>query len=394
MAAPDGHPKPMASTPPGPKPIGGYYHTVDPNYESPLEGSNYIFVPSSPATRGFRFRLDFLPGGNNGAWEIADSRGSLILLYRGVQLIPNMLNEQTAAAGSRHNPGFVVCDPLTRQYKAVPCRPEDMEGHQFLGLFLLHGDQTNQQAGGGHISLSNFRVMAALHRPHCCSSSHGVPVAHVFSMGSEVEGAWSSVFCLGSDWHLVKRAWSSEEPINIPNTVKSFYFAGRAYGSLYWGIQGTGTALVLNEATAEFTMVTLPQIMLGSCGRCSFRFISRQDDGALRVVCLVDNNLKVFVRRIIHSNSSRHDEWAVEGLVRLREATRGLPGHEDGYFQDDEAIIVDAQETYVLLTPRNKTWLFSVVLETMEVDRGHERNKYAGPAYPWELPPTIWSPIF
>lgn len=387
----------MASAPPGPKPtIGGHYHTVDPNYESPLDGGNHIFVPSSPITRGRRFPLDFLPGGTNGGWEIADSRGSLVLLYRGVQF-PNILNEQTAAGtGSRrHNPGFLVCDPLTRQYKAVvPCRPEDMdEGHQFLGLFLLHGDQTNQPAaaaGGGHISLSNFRVMAALLRPHSCSSGHGVPVAHVFSMGSEVkQGAWSSVFSLGgSDWHLVKKAWSSEEAINIPNTVKSFYFAGRAYGSLYWGIQDTGTALVLDEATAEFSTVTLPEIMLGSYQRCSFRVISRQDDGALRVVRLIDNDLlKVFVR--IHGSH----EWAVEGLVRLREATRGLPGREDCYFQD-EAIIVDAHDTYVLLTPREKTWLFSISLETMEVDRGHERNKYAGPSYPWELPTTLWSSIF
>lgn len=49
---------------------------------------------------------------------------------------------------------------------------------------------------------------------------------------------------------------------------------------------------------------------------------------------------------------------------------------------------MDAHDTYVLLTPREKTWLFSVVLDTMEVEHGHERNKYAGPAYPWELPPV------
>jgi hypothetical protein len=85
--------------------------------------------------------------------------------------------------------------------------------------------------------------------------------------------------------------------------------------------------------------------------------------------------------------------WSVS--CTCGEATRRLPGHEDGYFQG-EAVIVDAHDTYVLLTPREMTWLFSVLLETVEVDCGHERNKYAGPAYPWELPLPVhklWSPI-
>jgi hypothetical protein len=43
-------------------------------------------------------------------------------------------------------------------------------------------------------------------------------------------------------------------------------------------------------------------------------------------------------------------------------------------------MIMAAHEAYVLLTPQEKTWLFSVDLETMRVEREHERNKYAGSA--------------
>ncbi|CAD6253804.1 unnamed protein product [Miscanthus lutarioriparius] len=138
-------------------------------------------------------------------------------------------------------------------------------------------------------------------------------------------------------------------------------------------------------------MVTLPGATLGSHGRCSFRVIGGgQEDGVLRIVRVIDNELKVFAR--IHGSD---DKWMVERLVRLPETTRGLPAREDGYFQG-EAVIVDAHDTYVLLTPREKAWLFSVVLETTEVDRRHERNMYAGPAYRWELPLPVhklWSPI-
>jgi hypothetical protein len=107
-------------------------------------------------------------------------------------------------------------------------------------------------------------------------------------------------------------------------------------------------------------MVTLPEATLRSQGRCSFRVIGGgQGDGVLRIVRVIDNDLKVFAR--IHGSD---DKWVVERLVHLREATRRLPGHEDGYFQG-EAVIVDAHDTYVLLTPREMTWLFSVLLETM-----------------------------
>ena len=62
----------------------------------------------------------------------------------------------------------------------------------------------------------------------------------------------------------MKWAWRSGG-IDIPCAIESFYFAGRAHGSFYWGIKGSGGAgLVLDEATAGFSMAMLPEMMLGS----------------------------------------------------------------------------------------------------------------------------------
>lgn len=55
-----------------------------------------------------------------------------------------------------------------------------------------------------------------------------------------------------------------------------------------------------------------------------------------------------------------------------------LPGREDHYF-GNEAMILAADATHVLVTPQEETWVFSVELETMEVERAKERNRYAGP---------------
>jgi hypothetical protein len=71
----------------------------------------------------------------------------------------------------------------------------------------------------------------------------------------------------------------------------------------------------------------------------------------------------------------------------------GLPGREERFF-DQGAKIVGANTEYVKLTPMlalgEETWLFSVELDTMRVEREHERNKYKGAGYPCELPwPTV-----
>ncbi|CAL5080938.1 unnamed protein product [Urochloa decumbens] len=251
----------LASIQPPPPPILGRHFSLDVASIQP---------PSSPSPiPGRRFSLDFLPGGSSSAWEIADSHGGLLLLYRAAQLY-GQLSSSNSAAGSTgadagHEPGLVVCDPLARRYEPIPC-PRDLAGHQYLGLFLLDGRK-------GRIGISSFRVMAALHKRHACEPGRGVPVALVFSTASDAKAAWGCVFSssgrggAGAGWHIVKRAWSGD--INVPSAIESFYFAGRSDGCFYWGIKGAGASasskgLVLDEATAGFSMAMIPEMMLGA----------------------------------------------------------------------------------------------------------------------------------
>lgn len=56
----------------------------------------------------------------------------------------------------------------------------------------------------------------------------------------------------GNNWHDVNCPWEGGT-IDVPNQDGSFFFTGRANGSLYWGIvcgDGCCAALVLDEATA------------------------------------------------------------------------------------------------------------------------------------------------
>lgn len=124
--------------------------------------------------------------------------------------------------------------------------------------------------------------------------------------------------------------------------------------------------------------------MLRSYDRHNFPVTGGEDDGALRVVRLLNNELRVFARR--HGS----DGWVLENVLQLPEATRGLPGREGKFFPQHEALIVAAESTHVLVTPQEKTWPFSVDLDTMEVERARERNRYAGTAFPYELP---WPPV-
>ncbi|KAG2634444.1 hypothetical protein PVAP13_2NG167306 [Panicum virgatum] len=165
----------MASIQPPPLVVGRHLSTL---------GLASIQPPSSPILRR---HASVQPSssthrGGVSTWEIADSRGGLLLLYRGVELYGQL--GSSAAASRRNVPGLVVCDPLERRYTPIPC-PRDLDGHKYLGLFLLDGGSwTGQPAGSDdRIGMSSFRVMAALHRPHAWEPGRGVPVAYVFSSG-------------------------------------------------------------------------------------------------------------------------------------------------------------------------------------------------------------------
>uniref|UniRef100_J3MWN9 F-box domain-containing protein n=1 Tax=Oryza brachyantha TaxID=4533 RepID=J3MWN9_ORYBR len=321
--------------------VAGHYHTVEAHHDSASAvlpgGGTSVFVPSPSlaGVDGGRFSLDFLPENDDGGdsrWEIADSRGGLLLLTKKKRPYAYHAVDDLRFSFS----DLIVCEPLTRRYQGILC-PADLRGYSCLGVFLLDGDET----GGGGISMSNFRVICGLYDRHRC-------------------------------------------------------FVGRANGYLYWGIDhGDGAVLVLDECTTEFSFLTFPESIMESYHHRTFRIIAGAD-GATRVVRVIANELKVF--RQLAGSSSRgggHDEsWVLEKLVRLPEATRGLRGHKERYFQQNGAMIVGqngamivaANTAYVLLTPAVKKWLFSVELETMRAERRHERNKYAGAAYPYELP--------
>ncbi|KAF6995889.1 hypothetical protein CFC21_012312 [Triticum aestivum] len=319
----------------------GDYHAV--------HGGQPLFVPSSPAVVDrSRFSLEFLP--ESGSWDIADSRGSLLLLTK--KRAPQSWRDYSRRV--RHYPDLMVCEPLTGLYQGI-LWPEDLNGIGRLGVFLLDGDDADRR-----VSTSNFRVLAAVDDTVAC----------VFSTGSE--GGWRIIYSeITSHVELPKLG-----PEN---------FVGRANGTLYWGIDGCATAvLALDETTAEFSIAALPETVWGPSHIRTSRIVGGED-GVLHVIRLIGNELKVFAQW--HPGSDE-DEWLLEMQLMLPEATLGLPGRKEHFFRQ-QAMIVAANTRYVLLTPSEKSWLFSVELDTMRIERKHERNRYAGEAYPCKLP---WPP--
>ncbi|KAF8661246.1 hypothetical protein HU200_057090 [Digitaria exilis] len=368
--------------------VAGHYHAFDPDwladYGSPPVTGNPVFVPSnsSLAIDRRRFSLDddddLLPASDTG-WTLTDSRGSLLLLSKRSTTGWRRDTGWRANINSHSFPDVVVYEPLTRRCQGI-LRPEPEEHHAtcLLGVFLLDGCH-------GHIGMSEFRLLAVLHEDHVSEHGRAMPVACVFSLGSD-----------GGGWRVLPNESTNSAAVSLPVVIERTSFAGRANGSLYWVVEeeddGAAAMMVFDEAAMNFSRVPL---ILGEnegdsyddhhYDRWSFRVIGGvEDGGVLRVVRLVCNELRVLARR------RGTDEWVAEGLVRLREATLGMPGRDERFFQRD-AMVVAAHEGYVVVTPQEKTWLFSVDLKTMEVEREHERNRYAGPAFPSELP---WPPSF
>ncbi|XP_004959375.1 uncharacterized protein LOC101784934 [Setaria italica] len=364
--------------------VAGHYYvteTLHPNSRDPWrrqvpEKMTATFVPVSPAVvDASHFSLDFLyvppVDGNRPRYsyrsarrvrhsrsrEIIDSRGSLLLLTNGI------------SEGRYWSPDFIVCEPLTRRCQGI-ARPSILSRLHFLGGFLLDGSGS----GGCRDAMSNFRVLSVLYKQE---GSFGTPRACVFSPGSD--GGWH--FC----WHPIMNDDDddddNDDDIELP-TIDKIHLAGRAAGRIYWGIE-TGTVLVLDESTLMFSVLTLPEQMRWPYRRTSFRVVGGVDGDMVRIVRLDGQDLVVY-GQILGSG-----QWVVEKSVRLRDTAAGLPGWRDS-FSVQPARIVAAGDTFVVLTRTEKTWLFSVDLETMEAERRHERNRHAGPAYPCSLP---WPPV-
>ncbi|XP_052168391.1 uncharacterized protein LOC127785002 [Oryza glaberrima] len=361
--------------------VAGHYHTVDDAYYRqaaaggfPDGGTNFVFVPSDELADTDRRRfssLDFLPECESGySWELADSRGGLLLLTK--------MKQRTGDGGSqarRHCftfPDIVVCEPLTRRHQGIPC-PPDLSGYQCLGVFLLDGD-----GDGGGIGMSNFKVICALYDRYLLN--------YILPLGETLACTFTSGGGGGSGGWRLPHSTAAGGDVTLERVrLDATSFVGRANGRVYWEIEGDedGDMLVLDETTAGFSLVTFPENVRESYDKRTFRIIAGGDGVAMRVVRVINNDLKVFAQL------DGDGEWVLEKRVWLPAAARGLPGYDEGYFQEQngEAIVVAASAAYVLLRPPvEDTWLFSVELETMAVERWHERNKYAGVAYPCELP--------
>ncbi|CAM0953684.1 unnamed protein product [Alopecurus aequalis] len=324
----------------------GNYHNVNFSTRVPV----FVPIPSSPlGIDVYRFALDdFLPDiGKDYSWQIADSRGSLLLLV-------------LCTSTGNYCRDLLVCEPLTRRRQGIFLPPDFSF---YLGMFLVDGDDAGRQLG-----LSNFRIIGAVDEALTC----------VFSPGSD------------GGWRLVRNEATSEA--DLPWSGDDT-FVGRANGSIYWGIgDNDGTeVLVLNETTVEYSIVSFPDEIWGPYVQWNRdSWVIGGEDNILRIVRLLGNDLKVFAQR--HSCTEDGDnKWILEKeLVGLAEATIGLPGHEETFFEQG-AMIVAANAEYILLTPiltppPEKAWLFSLELDTMRVERGHERSKYEGAAYMSKLP--------
>ncbi|KAM0855316.1 hypothetical protein ACQ4PT_049844 [Festuca glaucescens] len=329
--------------------VAGHYHIVHPisHDKLPPDGNNQVFVPDTAMANALNrrhFALDFLPDLD---WELGDSRGGLLLLYRrNIRRHPELLF-----------PDMIVCDPLTRRYQGILSWKE-MYQARCLGLFLLDGVAADD-TDSSYISMSNFRVVVVV---------YGTPTASVFTSGSD--GSWQE-----------NAAGSGGVPIPEFHLIS---FVGRVGPSLYWRMEGEGVVLALDETTMEFSLVTFPYTVVGWPDESSaFRVIGghRVD---LRVVRIINKrDLAVFAQL------QGSGEWVIEKLVRLPQATCRLLGYGETYSQRP-AKIVTANMRYILVKPREDvSWIVSVDLQTLEVEWAHERNNYAGAAYPYELP---WPP--
>ncbi|CAM0950975.1 unnamed protein product [Alopecurus aequalis] len=340
--------------------VPGHYHIIDPSHDKlPPDGNNQVFVPDTSTTDTLdrrHFSLDFLPDAD---WELGDSRGGLLLLYR---------RNLTEYWRQLQFPDMIVCDPLRRRYQGILCW-EEMSSHQCLGLFLLDG-VAGDDIDCGRISMSSFRVLVVVSQNFFFEDGQPAPSACVFSSGSD--GGWQQS-AAGSSVHIAEFSLIS--------------FVGRARSSLYWRMEHESVVLALDETTMEFSLVTFLSTVVGMPDVSStFRVIGGHDadDTVVRVVRIINNgDLRVF------ANLKGSDDWVTEKLVRLPEATRGLPGYGETYFQAP-AKIVAANTRYILVAPQEEeSWIVSVDLQTLEVQRTHERNSYAGAAYSYELP---WPP--
>ncbi|KAF8692305.1 hypothetical protein HU200_039914 [Digitaria exilis] len=288
--------------------VPGHYHNG-----SWRQDTGPVFDPSSTSmVDPSHFSLDFLPDGA-GPWFVVDSRGSLLLLC----------DNRSLGFGFPH---MVVCEPLTRRFESIPTLAEPMD---MACTYLIDGVAIE---AGGHISMSNFRVL-------CLFQSDGVVRNSMLTAGP---------------------LWGEPNICHAMPNLDSTISMGRAGGKRYFCINGS-TLVELDGSTGDFTSSVFPDIgcLDFNIGMCNF-FVTQLQDGKPRIIAVVDITLKVFVRR-------DNGEWALEKSVFLCKATSVLPGYKLCFFYHHQVILTRGTRFIILSPLVEKTWPYSIDLETMEV---------------------------
>ncbi|OEL16969.1 hypothetical protein BAE44_0022013 [Dichanthelium oligosanthes] len=313
---------------------GDYFLCYSPGVATTGEPGRWypLFVPSSPSIdAGLYSSLDFLADAGLKTCVIVDSRGSLLLIQSGEAFSSVVLT--------------VVCEPLTRRYRKIPPPPLAFNNGgrrcQLREPFLVGGD-SDDEAGGGRISLSNFRVVSELF------GDDGLMHLAVFTAsGADDDSAWSD---------KVIDHVSPSPRMMLGRTAGSWYF-----------YKGDRALVRLDCYTGEFSSSVLPPLTEDDDWDDLDSHIWNNDfgvtegrDGKLRIFTALGATMKVFVAN--HNGGG----WALEKKVLLSEVARGLPGYQPSFFNQPLDILTRGLG-FVILKTTSESWTFSVDLETLEI---------------------------
>ncbi|CAL5074880.1 unnamed protein product [Urochloa decumbens] len=167
-----------------------------------------------------------------------------------------------------------------------------------------------------------------------------------------------------------RRGWGWLDKVSSYNHItgaESAIYAGRSAGLICWSIDDQGNARGR-----------------GRQNRCNFRFVDEVREVVypeiVRLACLIGDELRVYVEEA----QGHTRNWVLKRKLCLPEATLGLPRRKACYFGLIPKLVT-AGDGYIVLTPAEETWLFSVELKTMRMEREHSRNRIAGEVYTYEL---------